>query len=89
MELLNQAVTRDPAFVSALCRLASAHLYLYWVNADHTTTRLDLARKALEAAARLQPDAGEVHLTRALFYYWIKGLRSCTRRTRFGKPGPA
>ena len=70
VELLNQAVTRDPAFVSALCRLASAHLYLYWVNADHTTTRLDLARKALEAAARLQPDAGEVHLTRALFYYW-------------------
>jgi TolB-like protein/Tfp pilus assembly protein PilF len=70
VELLNQAVTRDPAFVSALCRLASAHLYLYWVNADHTPTRLDLARRALEAAARLRPDAGEVHLTRALFYYW-------------------
>jgi TolB-like protein len=70
VELLNQAVTRDPAFVAALCRLASVHLYLYWVNADHTPTRLDLARKALEAAARLQPDGGEVHLTRALFYYW-------------------
>jgi TolB-like protein/Tfp pilus assembly protein PilF len=70
VELLNQAVTRDPAFVVALCRLAGAHLYLYWVNADHSPTRLDLARKALEAAARLQPDGGDVHLTRAFFYYW-------------------
>jgi serine/threonine-protein kinase len=32
-----------------------------------------MARKTLEAAARLQPDGGEVHLTRALFYYW--GMR--------------
>ncbi len=70
VDLLDQAVSRDPAFVSALCKLATTHLYLYWLNADHTPARLDLARKALEAAGRLQPDSGEVHLTRALFYYW-------------------
>jgi TolB-like protein/class 3 adenylate cyclase/Tfp pilus assembly protein PilF len=70
VDLLDQAVSRDPAFIPALCMLANTHLYLYWLNADHTAARLDLAKKALEAAARLQPDSGEVHLTRALFYYW-------------------
>jgi serine/threonine-protein kinase len=43
---------------------------LYWINADHTPARLEMARKALDAAARLQPDGGEVQLTSALFYYW-------------------
>ncbi len=70
IELLEQAISRDPAFVFALCRLASLHLYLYWLNVDHTPARLDMARKALDAAARLQPDAGEVRVTRALYYYW-------------------
>ena len=70
LDLLDQAVSHDPTFVLALCKLASAHLYLYWLNADHTPERLDMARRALETAARLQPDGGEVHLARALFYYW-------------------
>jgi serine/threonine-protein kinase len=68
VELLNEAVTRDPNFVPALCKLSDTHLYLHWVN-DHTAPHVELARKALEAAARLQPDAGEVHLARALLYY--------------------
>jgi tetratricopeptide (TPR) repeat protein len=70
LDLLDQAVSRDPAFIPALCKLADTHLYLYWLNADHTPARLEMAKKALEAAARLQPDDGEVHLSRALFYYW-------------------
>ncbi len=68
--LLEGAVTRDPAFVPALCHLAFAHLEAYWWNHDHTPKRLELARTAIEAAARLQPDAGEVHRARAQFYYW-------------------
>lgn len=71
--LLDEAVTRDPAFVPALCLLAQAHLRAYWFNQDHTPARLELASKAIEAAARLQPDAGEVHLARGLFYYWGSG----------------
>jgi serine/threonine-protein kinase len=70
IELLEQATSRDPAFVPALCRLASLHLYLYWLNVDHTPARVDIARKALDAAAQLQPDGGEVRVTRALYYYW-------------------
>ena len=61
VQLLEQAVTRDPAFVPALCKLADTYLYLYWLN-DRSAPYVDLAKKALEAAARLQPDAGEVHL---------------------------
>jgi TolB-like protein/class 3 adenylate cyclase/Flp pilus assembly protein TadD len=68
--LLEDAVNRDPSFVSALCLLARVQVYLYWENATEMTTHLDLANKALAAAARLQPDAGEVHLTRAIIYYW-------------------
>ncbi len=68
--LLDQAVARDPTFVSALCLLARAHLEIYWFNLDHTEARLELASKALDTAARAQPDAGEVHLARAIRYYW-------------------
>jgi len=68
VELLDEAVSRDPAFVPALCRLANTHIYLHWLN-DYTAPHIELAKKALDAAARLQPDAGEVHLSRALIYY--------------------
>ena len=67
---LDDAVKRDPSFASALCLLTRAHLTAYWNNFDHTPARLDLARHAMEAAARLDPEAGEVHLSRGLFYYW-------------------
>jgi TolB-like protein/Tfp pilus assembly protein PilF len=70
VRLLDEAVARDPAFLSAFCLLTRAHLGLYWFQHDHTAARLEQARKALEAAARLQPEAGEVHLTRAVFYAW-------------------
>jgi serine/threonine-protein kinase len=69
--LLDQAVARDPAFVPALCLLARAHLEIYWFNLDHTEARLNLAGKALDAAARAQPEAGEVHLARAVRFYWV------------------
>jgi serine/threonine protein kinase/tetratricopeptide (TPR) repeat protein len=68
--LLDEATRRDPEFVAALCLLSRAHLDLYWLNLDHTPTRLLLAKKALEAAADSQPDAGEVHLAKAILYYW-------------------
>ena len=51
--LLEQAVARDPGFVSALCLLARTHLRFYWFNADRSAVRLDSAKRALEAAARL------------------------------------
>jgi len=69
IDLLNQAVTRDPAFVQAYCQLAWTHDLLYLFGLDHTPARLALADAAVQAAFRLRPDAGEVHLARAQNLY--------------------
>src|SRR5205823_12518641 len=73
IDLLNQAVTRDPAFFEAYCQLARAHESLYAVGTDHTPARLAQAEAALQGATRLRPDAGETHLSRAEYLYY--GLR--------------
>ncbi|MFL6542870.1 MAG: protein kinase domain-containing protein [Chthoniobacterales bacterium] len=70
VELLTDAVTRDPAFVSALCLLARVHVFAYWSNHDHTPQRLQAAHDAADRAAKLKPAAGEVHLTRGIIHYW-------------------
>jgi len=64
-DLLNQAVSRDPAFFQAYCQLAFTHDYLYFFGHDRTPARLALAEAAIQAAFRLRPDAGEAHLARA------------------------
>jgi TolB-like protein/class 3 adenylate cyclase/Tfp pilus assembly protein PilF len=74
IELLDEAVKRDPSFFDAYCQLAFAHEQLYAVFAfDHSPARLALAEAALQSAARLRPDAGETHLARA--YYLYNGRR--------------
>jgi serine/threonine protein kinase/Tfp pilus assembly protein PilF len=65
VDLLNQAVARDPSFLQAYCLLASAHGHLYSLNLDHTSTRLASAEAAIQTAFRLRPDAGEAHFARA------------------------
>jgi TolB-like protein/class 3 adenylate cyclase/Tfp pilus assembly protein PilF len=70
IELLEEAVKRDPAFYDAYCQLAWAHEWLYGVSdTDHTPARLALAEAAVQAATRLRPDAGETHLARANYLY--------------------
>ena len=74
IELLDEAVKRDPSFFDAYCQLAWAHEYLYAISgADHTPARLALAEAAVQAATRLRPDAAETHLARAQYLY--NGLR--------------
>ncbi len=67
--LLNQAVARDPDYLLAYCRLASAHDQIYLTGPDHTPARLALAEAAVHAAQRLQPDAGVTHLAVAEHLY--------------------
>jgi TolB-like protein/Tfp pilus assembly protein PilF len=69
IDLLNQALARDPSFFQAYCRLAQAHDSLYSAGYDHTSARLALADAAIEAASRLRPNAGETHLARARNIY--------------------
>jgi TolB-like protein/Tfp pilus assembly protein PilF len=74
IELLDEAVKRDPSFFDAYCQLAYAHEYLYAVSGfDHTPARLALAEAAVQAATRLRPDAAETHLARENYLYY--GLR--------------
>jgi TolB-like protein/Tfp pilus assembly protein PilF len=74
IELLDEAVKRDPSFFDAYRQLARAHETIYAVTGfDHTPARLALAEAALQAATRLRPDAAETHLARAQYLYY--GLR--------------
>jgi TolB-like protein/class 3 adenylate cyclase/Tfp pilus assembly protein PilF len=70
VDLLNQALARDPSFFLAQCQLALAHDQLYFlVGKDHTPARLAAAEAAVQAAFQLRPDAGEAHLARAEHLY--------------------
>jgi adenylate cyclase len=73
IDLLNQALARDPSFFAAQCQLAFAHDSLYALRGDHTPERRALADSAVEAAFRLRPDAGEAHLARG--YHLYQGYR--------------
>jgi serine/threonine protein kinase/tetratricopeptide (TPR) repeat protein len=76
-ELLKQAIGRDSAFRLAYCRLAEAHDELYFNGFDHTPSRLDLAKSAIDSAFRLKPDSGEAHL--ALGRHLYHGYREYDR----------
>jgi tetratricopeptide (TPR) repeat protein len=67
--LLTQALARDASFFQAECLLADIHTKIYLLGIDRSSERLSMAQKALDAAARLQPDAGEVHLMRAQYLF--------------------
>jgi TolB-like protein/Tfp pilus assembly protein PilF len=73
VELLDEAVKREPSFFDAYCQLAYAHEQLYAGGFDHTPARLALAEATVQAATRLRPDAAETHLARAEYLYY--GLR--------------
>src|SRR5438093_10299610 len=70
VDLLNQAVARDPSFLLAYCRLAAAHDQMYFQEVDRTPARLALAKSAIDAAFRLKPDSGEAHFALATHLYY-------------------
>ena len=69
IDLLNQALNRDPSFFLAQSQLAFAHVNLYHLGIDHTPARLAQAEAAVQALFRLQPEAGETHVARAEHLY--------------------
>ena len=77
VRLLEEAVVRDPRFVAAYCTASRMHLMLYFGGIDHTEARREEAKVAIEKAARVQPDDGEVHLAWAR--YWLFGFREYDR----------
>src|SRR5207237_631499 len=56
IELLDEAVKRDPSFFDAYCQLAFAHEALYAVRGfDHTPARLALPEPAVQSVTRPRP----------------------------------
>jgi TolB-like protein/Tfp pilus assembly protein PilF len=70
VQLLDQAVARDPLFFLAYGELAGAHDRIYFLGFDHTDARLKLSETALQSTRRLRPESGETHLALAQHLYW-------------------
>src|SRR4029077_6811482 len=59
LQSLDQAIKRDPDFVSAYCYIARANSLLYFFDLDPTPEPVLLAEAAVKAALRLRPDSAE------------------------------
>ena len=66
----NEAVQIDPGFALAWAKLSIIHSSIYWMGRDRTAQRLAEARKALDKAGALDPDAGQFYLARGYYHYW-------------------
>jgi serine/threonine protein kinase/tetratricopeptide (TPR) repeat protein len=73
VQLLEEAVARDPSFLDAYCHLVGAHDRIYFAGFDHTDARLKLSEAAIQSIRRLRPGSGEEHLAVAQHYYWAFG----------------
>src|SRR5439155_15943562 len=70
VQLLNQAIARDPLFFDAYCQLAGAHDRMYFLGFDHTEARLKLSETVMQSIRRLRPDSGQTRLALAQHFYW-------------------
>jgi len=70
LDLLKDALERDPHFALAHCLVSRVHGELYWFGYDRSRTRLTQAKLAGDNALRLQPDLGDARLALAYYYYF-------------------
>ena len=69
LKSLEDALKRDPNFVSAYCYIARANSLLYFFDLDPTPERVGLAEAAINNALRLRPDSAEAHFARGDFLF--------------------
>ncbi len=70
VQLLNEAVARNPSFFDAYCQLAGAQDRIFFLGFDHTDARLNLAETVIQSLQQLRPELGETHLALAQHYYY-------------------
>ena len=66
-----RGVQLDPGFALAWARLSRADAALYFIRADQTLARRDVARRALENAQELSPNLPETQLALGYYQYWV------------------
>ncbi len=69
LKSLDEAIKRDPNFVSAYCYVARANDLLYFFDLDPTPQRVTFAENAVNTALRLRPDSAEAHFARADYLF--------------------
>src|SRR5213592_4879151 len=69
LKSLDEAIQRDPNFVSAYCYAARATDLLFFFDLDPTADRVSMADAAIKSALRLRPDSAEAHFARADYYF--------------------
>src|SRR5438093_5043706 len=69
LQLLQEAIQRDPNFVSAYCYAARANDLLFFFDLDPTPDRILLAETAINNALRFRPDSAEAHFAKADFLF--------------------
>jgi TolB-like protein/Tfp pilus assembly protein PilF len=69
LKSLDEALQRDPNFVSAYCYAARANDLLYFFDLDPTPDRISLANAAVKAALRLRPHSAEAHFALADYLF--------------------
>jgi TolB-like protein/predicted Ser/Thr protein kinase len=72
-EMYQRAVALDPSFALAWAMLSRAHASLYWEYYDHSDSRKEQARLAVERAQALSPNLIEGQLALGYYYYHCEG----------------
>jgi TolB-like protein/Tfp pilus assembly protein PilF len=72
LQSLDEAIKRDPNFISAYCYAARANDLLYFLDLDPRPERMMLAEAAVNAALRLRQDSAEAHFAKGDFLFRCK-----------------
>ncbi len=72
LQSLDEAIKRDPNFISAYCYAARANDLLYFLDLDPRPERIMLAEAAVNAALRLRQDSAEAHFAKGDFLFRCK-----------------
>ncbi|MBW6501185.1 MAG: tetratricopeptide repeat protein [Bacteroidales bacterium] len=69
IKMYSRAIELDPNFAHAYVNIAQSYLQLHWFYYDNSADRLVKAKRAIDAAFRIDPDLPEAHLAMGNYYY--------------------
>ena len=88
LKSLDEAIKRDPNFVSAYCYIARANDLLYFFDLDPTPDRVLLAANAVNTGLRLRPDSAEAHFARADYLFrCLRDYHRALEELAIARPG--